>query len=114
MRRNSDYVAQTGGGGVNDYISREKILNTPSVRQYVHIHTGESKPEDWAIMGCDIRDFPAADVQPIVRGNWEPGVAFCPVCGEDKFKNLDADIWADWQPNFCPNCGADMRGKCND
>lgn len=45
------------------------------------------------------------------KGKWTNGEPECPVCGEDKFKDLDADIWADWKPPFCPNCGADMRGE---
>ena len=44
------------------------------------------------------------------KGRWENGEP-CPICGEDRFKDLYADIWADWQPPFCPNCGADMRGE---
>ena len=56
----------------------------------------------------DINNIPVADVQPVVHGEWEPGNPACPVCGEDKFKGLDADIWADWKPPFCPNCGAKM------
>lgn len=43
------------------------------------------------------------------KGHWIDGESECPVCGEDKFKNLDADIWADWKPPFCPNCGAPME-----
>ena len=39
---------------------------------------------------------------------WEPGNRNCPCCGEDKFKDLDADIWSDWRPKYCPNCGAKM------
>lgn len=39
---------------------------------------------------------------------WVPGEP-CPCCGEDRYKDLDADIYADWQPNFCPNCGAKMK-----
>ena len=50
----------------------------------------------------------AADVVEVRRGRWEPGNPICPVCGENKFKDLDADVWADWQPKFCPNCGARM------
>lgn len=57
-----------------------------------------------------IDDIPAADVAPVVHGQWEPGNPICPVCGEDKFKDLDADIWCDWMPDFCPNCGAKMDG----
>lgn len=53
--------------------------------------------------------IPAADVAPVRHGRWEPGNPICPVCGENKFKDLDADVWADWQPKFCPNCGARMN-----
>ena len=45
------------------------------------------------------------------KGQWVDGDCRCPICGEDKFKDLDADIWADWKPPFCPNCGADMKGE---
>lgn len=41
-------------------------------------------------------------------GHWIDGDCICPCCGEDKFKDLDADIWSDWQPNYCPNCGCRM------
>lgn len=51
-----------------------------------------------------------ADVAPVARGEWENGNPICPVCGQNKFKGLDADIWADWQPPFCPYCGAKMDG----
>ena len=39
------------------------------------------------------------------HNHWIPGDPHCPVCGESKFKDLDADIWSDWQPKYCPNCG---------
>lgn len=58
---------------------------------------------------CDKIDrIPNADVAPVVHGKWEPGNPICPVCGNNKFKGLDADVWADWMPPFCPNCGAEM------
>ena len=60
-----------------------------------------------------LNQFPSADVEPVVHGHWEPGNPICPVCGENKFKDLDADIWCDWQPDFCPNCGAKMDGGDN-
>lgn len=59
---------------------------------------------------AEIREIPAADVAEVVHGKWENGNPICPVCGGNKFKDLDADIWCDWQPDFCPNCGAKMDG----
>ena len=44
----------------------------------------------------------------VVHGQWKDGVSICPICGMDKYTGLDADIYADWQPKFCPNCGAKM------
>ena len=41
-------------------------------------------------------------------GRWINGNPICPCYGENKFKDLDADIWADWQPKYCPNCGVRM------
>ena len=53
-------------------------------------------------------------VEKVWRGGWEPGNPICPICGKDKFDGLDADIWADWMPNFCPHCGAPMTDKAVD
>lgn len=61
-------------------------------------------------IASEISGLPAADVAPVVHGKWENGNPICPVCGGNKFKDLDADIWCDWQPDFCPNCGAKMDG----
>ena len=61
-----------------------------------------------------INGIPSADVAPVRHGHWEPGNPICSVCGENKFKDLDADIWCDWQPDFCPNCGAKMDGGVDD
>ena len=61
-----------------------------------------------------ILKIPVADVAPVRHGKWECGKP-CPVCGRDRFEGLDADIWADWEPPYCPNCGAKMdRGADND
>ena len=46
------------------------------------------------------------------KGKWINGDPICPCCGEDKYKDLDADcIWADWQPKYCPNCGTRMESE---
>ena len=86
--------------GMPEYIEREaaiKALLNDATEQ-----VGYSR-EDAA--DC-IRYMDVADVAPVQHGKWEPGNPICPVCGGNKFKDLDADIWCDWQPDFCPNCGA--------
>lgn len=56
---------------------------------------------------------PAAAVAPVAHGRWIDGNPYCPICGKDKFRGLDADIWSDWKPDFCPNCGAKMDGEAD-
>lgn len=56
-----------------------------------------------------LNQFPSSDVALVRHGRWKCNKP-CPVCGEDRFKGLDADIWADWEPPYCPNCGAKMDG----
>jgi hypothetical protein len=82
-----------------EYIKREAVIDLIT-RRY----------ENSEICTQEINSIPAADVAPVVHGRWENGNPICPVCGEDKFKNLDADIWCDWLPDYCPNCGAKMDG----
>ena len=86
---------------MSDYIDRENYCKT--ICRCDREYCDKEK--------CPIWNAPAADVRPVVRGRWEPGNQNCTVCGESKFKGLDADVWADWMPPFCPNCGADMRGE---
>lgn len=57
--------------------------------------------------------FPAADVRPVVRGRWSEKpyllgtTNVCSVCGENYGMPHG-------KYNFCPNCGADMRGGSGD
>ena len=50
---------------------------------------------------------------PVRHGLWNDGDPYCPICRKDKFRGLDADVWADWKPDYCPNCGAKMDGGTN-
>ena len=94
-----------------DYISREAAIE--KIRVAGCTDCGGSSG---GVCGfCDfenavrlVNGLPAADGEPVRHGRWEPGNPICPVCGEDKFKGLDADIWSDWNPAYCPNCGAKM------
>ena len=58
-----------------------------------------------------LRPVSREQVEKVWRREWEPGNPICPACGKDKFDGLDADIWADWMPNFCPRCGAPMTDE---
>ena len=82
------------------YIAREAVLkyieetNTDAewlVNQY---------NADWIYSFLD--SIPAADVKEVVHGVWIEGKTLekCSICGKKGFP--------DW--NYCPNCGADMRG----
>ena len=86
--------------------SRDRYLETPSNSPCRPTYMAELVERTY--FKRIIADFPAADVAPVRHGRWENGNPICPVCGGDKFKDLDADIWCDWQPAFCPNCGAKM------
>ena len=92
---------------MDEYIERKKLYN--NLVLLAKYETGERQQ---GILGCaeTVRIFPAADVAEVVHGRWENGNPICPVCGGNKFRDLDADIWCDWQPDFCPNCGAKMDG----
>ena len=84
------------GGRTYEYIEREALMEEAD------------RQPGGLISNKTIQFFPTADVAPVRHGRWENGNPICPVCGGDKFKDLDADIWCDWQPAFCPNCGAKM------
>ena len=85
--------------GMAEYIEKEALIN--SFRS-----CGASKDLiDSIVYRINLQE--AADVAPVQYGQWECQKP-CPVCREDRFKGLDADIWADWEPPYCPNCGAKM------
>ena len=97
-----------------DYISRQAAINIVC----------DDECDDCPDGGCDmyrrLKRLPAADVRPVVRGKWVPqltpyavkdaDICACSVCGESVWIYKDKS-----QPwNFCPNCGADMRGGGED
>lgn len=89
-----------------EYTEREALLNSICYETCGIAFCGATN----CAFIAKICSAPAADVSQVVHGRWENGNPICPVCGEDKFKDLDADIWCDWLPPFCPNCGAKMDG----
>ena len=87
---------------MDEYIEREAAQT--SCRKYSFAESYDAFAVD-----CILKAIPAADVAPVRHGRWKCNQP-CPVCGGDRFEGLDADIWADWEPPYCPNCGAKMDG----
>lgn len=69
--------------------------------------------EDMQDVIYKLRDYPSADVVEVKHGNWSTvcdgldmvDYHICSLCGYKTFEHY---------PNYCPNCGADMRGEQND
>lgn len=79
---------------MDDYIDREKIFS---------IWRSMPAPASVTSLAAAISQTPAADVRPVVRGRCEKDTPMgykCSVCG----------CLMPGKSNFCPNCGADMRG----
>lgn len=92
---------------MGDYIEREAALSA--------VLLGANRHQ----MAEYIADLPAADVRPVVRGEWEGRKTFlhgtivkCSLCGN--FLDLDGVNAGRGNANFCPNCGADMRPQEED
>ena len=87
-----------------------RLIDADALKYELFADNYSAKMTNQEVAKC-IDNSPTIDAVPVVRGEWEPANPICPVCGEDKFKGLDADIWSDWTPAYCPNCGAKMEDK---
>ena len=85
---------------MDEYINRERA-RFEAKRYFKNM---KEIQEDLDMLFCML---PAENVSPVRHGRWKCNKP-CPVCGGDRFEGLDADIWADWEPPYCPNCGAKM------
>lgn len=95
------------------YIKLEELMKFPIRRNHYNKVHGNDFVSGIEMVLEYAKNIPAADVVPVRHGRWECNKP-CPVCGEDRFEGLDADIWADWEPPYCPNCGAKMDGELNE
>lgn len=62
-----------------------------------------------------INEQPTVEAKPVVHGEWDKKIMnyCCSQCTTAFYDNL-AWITDEFKlPNFCPNCGADMRGEKN-
>lgn len=93
---------------MSDYIKREDAINLVNNSILLCIEAN------------DIERIPAADVRENVRGKWIhtdafPHKVYCSVCFATYLRNEKwaAELPITLHPNFCPNCGADMRGSAD-
>lgn len=87
---------------MSDYINRGEVR--AKLTQYVSTHVYIVLPHIQKI----VDDMPSADVRENIHGEWQEdefGFHHCSKCGWD---SIDVDE-KEFMPNFCPNCGADMR-----
>ena len=96
-----------------EYIERETMLS---------LYEGEYDTVDYhvpiPVLIQNIKDIPAADVRPVVRGRWIVGKIDDPILEpvgiSESFRCSECDYgyvsFDQKRHNYCPNCGADMRG----
>lgn len=93
-----------------EYIEREALKKR--YQRHLDASNTDMMSEAYYMACIDILDsIPAADVRPVVRGMWKTSLTeagefwanYCSVC------NAYVPYGMEWEPNFCPNCGADMR-----
>ena len=93
---------------MDDYIKREEAIKICNMPNY-NIHDIL-----FALKTIPGKMIPAADVRENVRGEWvfeeRANQHRCPVCGCDDYGECQQDGTV-WFNNYCPNCGADMRGE---
>ena len=95
---------------MDNYISREEITN----RLHVYAITVDTTNTLSSVLRNIVRDTPAADVRPVVRGEWRKSgfslrgvpIFSCSFCKE----SLETSSEFIMKTTYCPFCGADMRG----
>lgn len=92
-----------------EYIDRQAVLDEldEDIEEFVE--------RDYALKTAKkyIKKIPPADVRPVLRGRWIPKnadgswrVDACSACKKNTHYLRYASAY-----DFCPNCGADMRGE---
>ena len=104
---------------MSDYIKREDVLN--GLDKLCDIVCPYSKKQRSVMCGActlgsafdAIEEMTAADVVERKTGKWSEEYK-CSECGYSAVIRVEHDgsvVWESEPFNFCPNCGADMRGE---
>ena len=105
---------------MNEYISKEFMLK--NLEDDKMNNAEHCEPVTIQIMERFIRyvkEFPAADVQPVKHGRWitwdDSGFTKCSCCNSEYYI-VDLQTVGDSEGfvNFCPNCGARMEREKNE
>lgn len=89
-----------------EYIDRDLALSFPLANGKYD----KTNADEHFINGCEtyrewLESLPAEDVRPVVRGTWVYD-------DEDIYPHCSECLTQEnGRRNFCPNCGADMRGR---
>ena len=88
---------------VTEYVEKQAAVEI--AMQYCPDDDGSCSRAGEDIRGLldELENLPPADVRPVVRGEWI-GDGDCIICSNCK------TAYTFMGSNFCPNCGADMRG----
>ena len=95
-----------------EYISKKDILQM--------IESTAMWNRSFSVLYEDIEDMKPANVSPVRHGQWiynaESGECVCSACGENalafrKDTLYGVDLYETCLTDYCPNCGADMRGS---
>ncbi len=92
-----------------EYIERNVALSEICAGCGIEFPYEPCEPKDCEIK-ARLENIPAADVNPVVHSRWEINCdGYYPYCMNCK-KEPPGRVMTD----FCPNCGADMRGAQTD
>lgn len=103
---------------MTDCIDRDMLLKMISHKPSSPTTDREDRLIDGFISA--VKNCPAADVRPVVRGKWIDMGDFisCSSCNATRLKEFESDygkvMRLDARTNFCPNCGADMRNPAEE
>lgn len=87
-------------------IDADALFEVLGLDQYNNAE-GMTSDEEW--IADAIMSVPTIEAEPVRRGKWirEPNCWYrCAVCG-DHYPSIADNM----KYNYCPNCGADMRGE---